>query len=242
MKTNKEHREQNVVQDSGNALIYVLIAIVLFAALSFTLSRQTDTGEAGELTDTRAELYATQLISYSAQVKSALDQMIFTRARIDELDFTDPSDAGFNGGTQKDRSNRVFHPEGGGITKGRLPEDVISQAGANPNAGWYLGRFNNVEWTNTTADDVILVAYQIDRAVCEKINEMINGNTNIPIISGILKTYLIDDSFYTATTNADLTTDPAFTPICADCHQIRSLCVQNVGQNAYAFYSVVLDQ
>ena len=237
METNKEHRNAQ----SGNALIYVLIAIALFAALSFTLSRQTDTGEAGELSDTRAELYATQLISYAAQVKSALDQMTFTGAKIDELDFIDPSDAGFNSGTQKERSNRVFHPEGGGITKGRLPEEAVHQVATSPVAGWYLGRFNNVEWTATSADDVILTAYQIDRGICEKINEKISGSTNIPVLGSDMNTVLVDDVFYTGT-NADLTTDPAGSPVCADCNQMRSLCVQNSVQTAYAFYSVVLDQ
>ena len=83
MKTNKE-------QESGNALIYVLIAIALFAALSFTLARQSDTGEAGTLSDERAELYATQIISYAAQTKSALDQMLFIGTDIDDLDFIAP--------------------------------------------------------------------------------------------------------------------------------------------------------
>jgi len=170
MKTNKEHRLKESGQESGNALVYVLIAIVLFAALSFTLSRQTDTGEAGELSDTQIELYATQLISYAAQVKSALDQMKFSGARIDDLDFRGPSDATFNTGTQKDRTNRVFHPEGGGVTKGRLPEDALdSNPHSNPAPGWYLGRFNNVEWTPSAGDDVILAAFQINEAVCAKI-------------------------------------------------------------------------
>ena len=237
METNKEHRSQ----ECGNALVYVLIAIVLFAALSFTLSRQTDTGEAGELSDTRAELYATQLISYAAQAKSAVDQMIFTGANIDDLDFIDPSDPTFNSGTQKDRSNRVFHPEGGGLVKGRLPDDALAQISSNPVAGWYIGRFNNVEWTPTTADDVILTAYQIDKAICEKINEKITGSTNIPALGSDMNTVLVDDVFYSGT-NADLTTDPTGSPVCGDCHQMRSLCVQNAGQSAYSFYTVIATQ
>ena len=78
--------------ERGNALVYVLIAIALFAALSFTLGRQTDTSEAGALSEQKAELYATQLISYAAQVRSAVDQMLFTAASdIDDLDFAAPT-------------------------------------------------------------------------------------------------------------------------------------------------------
>lgn len=237
METNKEHSSQ----ESGNALIYVLIAIVLFAALSFTLSRQTDTSEAGALSDERAELYATQIISYAAQAKSAIDQMTFSGARIPDLDFIDPSDAAFNSGTVKDRTNRVFHPEGGGLIKGRLPVDAIDQNITDPVAGWYLGRFNNVEWTKGAGDDVILIAYQISRPVCEKINYKINGSIAIPIMADSIKETMIDDSFYTGT-NLDLTTDPSGTPICADCHEMSSLCVQNQSQNAYGYYTIIADQ
>ncbi|MGB0719383.1 MAG: hypothetical protein ACPGRX_02860 [Bdellovibrionales bacterium] len=237
METNKEH----FYAQSGNALIYVLIAIVLFAALSFTLARQTDTNEAGYLSDEKAELYATQIISYAAQAKSAIDQMLFTGTDIDDLDFTDPSDAGFNSGTQLDRTYRVFHPEGGGLTKGRLPSEAVTNAITDPPAGWYVGRFNTVEWTESTAQDVILVAYQIKQAVCEKINEKITGSTAIPLMTDSIKETMIDDSFYTGT-NIDLTTDPSGSPICSPCHEVASLCVHNQAQNAYAFYTILADQ
>lgn len=246
MKTKKEHIIQNRrgnaarVNERGNALIYVLIAIVLFAALSFTLGRQTDTSEAGALSDERAELRATQLISYAAQAKSVVDQMLFAGADIDDLDFMDPSDPNFNAGTQLDRANRVFHPEGGGLVLGQLPEDTIAQVDTNPVAGWYIGRFNNVEWTESPGEDVILVALQISRPVCEKINEKINGSTVIPTIVG-LRTSLVDDSFHSST-NANLLTDPTGTPNCAACHGIASLCVINNAGNKYAFYTVVADQ
>ena len=263
MKTNKEHLLIKAIEfcalrfsrspllkssklrrgddnERGNALIYVLIAIALFAALSFTLSRQTDTGEAGQISDQKAEILATQIISYAAQAKSAVDQMIFTGARIDDLDFIDPSNVGFNTGTQKAISNRVFHPEGGGLVKGRLANEALTDNIADPPAGWYIGRFNNIEWTGAN-DDVILTAYQIDRTICEKINESITGSSTIPTMLDSIRETLIDDSFYTGT-NVDLTTDPLVVSICPDCHEMGSLCVENQAQNAYAFYTVIADQ
>lgn len=247
MKTNKE-------QESGNALIYVLIAIALFAALSFTLARQTDSSEAGTLSDERAELYATQIISYAAQTKSALDQMLFIGTDIDDLDFIDPSDAGFNAGTQRARSNRVFHPEGGGLILGRIPPDAVDQNITTPVAGWYLGSFNNIEWTALAAgntagpggaespfEDVILVAYQLKESVCSKINEKVNGSSTIPVMGDSIKESMIDASFY-AGTNVELTTDPTGAPICVDCHEIASLCVRNQAGDAYGFYTVIADQ
>jgi len=166
--------------------------------------------------------------------------MIFSGARINDLDFIDPSDASFNIGTQKARTNRVFHPEGGGLIKGRLPADAIAQSTTDPTAGWDLGRVNNVEWTASAGEDVILIAYQISRSVCEKINEKINGLAIIPTLGDSIKETLIDDAFYTGT-NVDLTTD-AGTPICVECHEIASLCVENQSQNTYGFYTIIADQ
>lgn len=221
--------------ERGNALIYVLIAIALFGALSFTLSRQTDTSEAGGLSDEIAELRATQLISYSAQVKSAIDQMLFTGASsIDELDFTVPTDASFDSGTL---IHKVYHPQGGGITPGTLPEDAVAQVITDPVAGWYMGRFNSIEWTASASSEVLLTAFQIDEKVCGLVNEKITGSTTIPSATVALRNLLIEDSLHGGT-NQDITTKTS--PNCADCDELGSLCVEEGG--LYAFYTVIADQ
>lgn len=221
--------------ERGNALIYVLIAIALFAALSFTLSRQTDTSEAGTLSREKAELYATQLITYSAQAKSALDQMLFTAAtHIDDLNFTAPTDAGFDTGVP---IHKIYHPKGGGLLPGKLPVEAIAQVTNDPEPGWYIGRFNNVEWTASANQDVILLAYQIDPTVCGLINEKINGSSAIPTLTTPIRNVMIDDALHGGT-NVDLTTDGG--DICPDCANIGALCVQEGG--IYAFYTLLADQ
>ncbi|MCB1563256.1 MAG: hypothetical protein KDJ75_06750 [Alphaproteobacteria bacterium] len=223
-------------KESGNALIYVLIAIVLFAALSFTLSRQTDTGEAGGLPDEKAELYATQIIAYAAQAKSVVDQMLLSGSKIDQLDFSLPGTIAFN---TAPHIHKVYHPEGGGLIPGRLPEQAVTQTTTDPEAGWYMGRFNNVEWTASGNNDVILVAYQIAQAVCAKINEDITGSTSIPVMTDSIKNTMIDESLHTGT-NTELTTDAP--DICPACDKAASLCVQNQAQTAYGFYTILADQ
>lgn len=236
MKTNHE-RFINSPGERGNALIYVLIAIALFAALSFTLGRQTDTDEAGALSNEKAELYATQLISYATQAKSAVDQMIFTGSQINDLIFMLPTDANFN---TAPHIHKVYHPEGGGLNPGRIPDEAVDQNTTDPVAGWYMGRFNNVEWTASAGMDVFLVAYQINQRVCELINEKINGSIAIPTMADSIRETMIDDALYTGT-NVDLTTDTAG-DICEDCHNVSSLCVENQAGNAYGFYTILADQ
>ena len=222
-------------KEHGNALIYVLIAIALFAALSFTLGRQSDTSEVGSLDDERAQLYASQLISYATQTKSAVDQMLFTSASdIDDLDFMAPTDANFETAPV---IHKVYHPQGGGLIPGKLPAQVVAQVTNDPEPGWYLGRFNNIEWTATGSNDVILVAYQITEQACGLINEKINGSTAIPTMTGSIRNTMIDDALHGGT-NVELTTDGG--DICSACENIGSLCVQEGG--IYGFYTVIADQ
>ncbi|MCC7305850.1 MAG: hypothetical protein IT558_06280 [Alphaproteobacteria bacterium] len=236
MGMRKNHKKNH---QRGNAMIYVLIAIALFAALSMTLGRQTDTGEAGDLSDSKAEMYAAQLIAYAAQAKSSVDQMLFSNAKIDELDFKLPGQAGFN---TAPNTNKVYHPDGGGLNPGKLPAEAVKQNIGDPVAGWYMGRFNNVEWTKSSGTDVILVAFQIHKKICENINKKITGSTAIPKMSDTIREVLIDDAIYVGATNTDFLTDPAGTPACADCHNRASLCVEDSNSQTYAFYTVIADR
>lgn len=233
--------------ERGNALVYVLIAIALFAALSFTLMRNTDSGEAGALPAERAELYASQLISYAVQAKSVYDQMEFQGARIDQIDFVTPADTtNFNAGSN---IRKIFHPEGGGLNVGTLTKDAASTSGitpaSDPAPGWYMGRFNNIEWTPSAGTDIILTAYGIDPVICGLINQKINGSTEIPTITAPLKEVFVQQQIpfgtgtqnnYSSGSNRDLTTTGA-TPICAACDEKAALCVQQGG--IYAFYNII---
>jgi hypothetical protein len=236
MKTNHEQNINFLVgkiperrSQKGNALIYVLIAIALFAALGFTMMRQTDSSEMSALDDDRAELLATQLISYSAQAKSAADQMLFQGARIDNLDFILPGEGGYD---TPPNINKVYHPDGGGLINSSLAEDSINQIAATPLAGWYMGRFNNIEWTRSTDSDVILTAHNIRPELCRILNEKITGSTDIPALTGDIEDYLID-----TTTNTDLTM-----AVCPGCGDNFSLCVSNSGVTTYSFYTIIADQ
>ncbi|MGH1375155.1 MAG: hypothetical protein ACRBCK_02300 [Alphaproteobacteria bacterium] len=214
------------LSQNGNALIYVLIAIVLFAALGFTLTRQVQNTGTREIDRAEIDLYALQLITYSAQATSSIEQMRFSGSDADDLIFVQPAESGYSSAPH---IHKVFHPQGGGLNPQTLPADTVLQVAATPPAGWYLGRFNNVEWTPTNAQDVILSAYQISRPLCETINQRITGNTSIPALSGSMSTFLVDSG-----TNSDLNIAN-----CAACEGYVSLCVSNDVQTSYSFYTII---
>ena len=231
METNQEHLRDNSESrknERGNVLIYVLIAIALFAALSFTLGRQTDTGEAGTISDDKLTLYATQMIDYAAQVKSVIDQMEFQGIRYDDMDFTLSTDADFENQTTTRNIYKVYHPAGGGLIDKPIPEDVLQAVSSG--AKWHLGRFNNVEWTPTTDQEIILTAHQISEPLCKKLNTIITGSDAIPQLSGNIGTFFVDTS-----TNEDLENSD-----CNACIDKLSLCVENGTGDAYSFYNIIV--
>lgn len=221
---NKNHK------DAGNALVYVLIAIALFASLTFFLGRQTDSNEAHNLTDERARLFASQLISYAATVRSAIEQMEFSGVQLGDLDYSTPGTVGFTGGVENYK--KVYHPEGGGMIPKALPDNVISESTTDPPANWYLGSFNNVEWTNSTAQDIMLSAFQISRAACEQLNDIIVGDTTIPVVPNPIEGFFVDAGLHSQA-NTDLEISD-----CAACEGHLSLCVSNAAETIFVYYNV----
>ncbi len=213
-------------------MIYVLIAVALFAALSFVLSRQTDSSESGTLAEEKIELQSTQIIQTASHIQQAVNRMAYTGSEIDDLVFTIPDD-GLAYATPP-HIHKVFHPEGGALTLPQLPTEAVNQVNTDPAPGWYMGSFNNVEWTQTTGTDVILVAHQIDQTICARINEKLTGSAVIPTLTVDINKILIDATLHTNAPNNDL--DIAE---CAACDGRPTLCVSNAAGTMWSYYSVI---
>ena len=223
------NKNQYTKSEQGNALIYVLIAIVLFAALGFTLARHTSNSDISELEEAHADIHALEIISYASQAKSIVDQMIFSGSNLNNINLTLPSEAGFSTAPYV---HKVYHPQGGGLTPANLPANAINEISSPPAAGWHMGQVNSVGWTGSTATDVILTAHQITKLTCEALNKKITGSKTIPALTGNLDDYLVDSATDLELTNV----------VCAACEGYMSLCVSNAGVTTYSFYNVLADR
>ncbi len=204
-------------------MIYVLIALALFGALTLTLSSQNEQADGQDLSDEQAEFYASELIEYVASTKNIIDQMIATGTDIDELDFINPASAGFD---TPPHIHKLYHPQGGGLNY----KFEFSQAlQVNGNSGWYLGDHIDTEWTPSTLNDVVISAVDIPISICENINKKITGTSDIPeLTTGSLYAYAISAA-------------PVYfeTSDCAECVGMPSLCVQDNGVETYGFYNII---
>ncbi|MDB5490766.1 MAG: hypothetical protein JWO78_615 [Micavibrio sp.] len=230
-------RTSHTAKQRGNATIYVLIVVALFAALSFVLSRQNDSSEGGHITNERADIIAGDIIAYPSQVKQALDMMIMSGTSPSDFNFTQSGQIGF---TSAPSINKVFHPDGGGLTLAQIPAGAIAQSSTNPKAGWYLSEFSNVGWSESSDNDVILVAYQLSKDICQRINLRMTGSRDIPVLNNTIPNLLIAKESPPGVpvhsgSNVDFDASA-----CSACNR-PAQCVSETGPR-YGFYSVVISR
>ncbi len=169
--------------EAGNIIFLILIAVALFGALTFTLTKSIQSGGSTELDEARIKQYASEILSYASDADSVITQMGFNGSDISEVDPILPSDVNFEAGSD---IHKLFHIDGGGLNykAAKEPPFLMVSPAPTTQSAWVVSNDTNVEWTSTTADDIILTAFGIEEAVCAKINKIITGSTTIPSLVG----------------------------------------------------------
>ncbi len=108
---------------SGNVLFLILIAVVLFASLSYAVSN-TNTNSAGNVSAEKAELASSQIVQYSAMLQNAILRIKTLNNCTDfQISFwhnsngdgsEDGGDDFYNNKSPNDHSCHVFDKNGGG--------------------------------------------------------------------------------------------------------------------------------
>lgn len=224
----RESRHRRISQ-SGNAMIYILIALGLIGLLTATMMRQDSTAS-DDLSQEQAEFQAAQILEYTAAAQNVINQMVVLGTNPNDIDFVLPSNASFN---TAPHYNKFFHPQGGGLIyqDATLPPFVSNAT--TPPAGWHFTKRTNVEWTPSATADLIMTARSIDPTVCRVLNKKITGS----------------DAIVTVDVTADLTRILTIqgaamhltTATCPNCEGHAQLCVQSGALNP-DFYTVILGQ
>ena len=174
MKLEQEIKPDRI-SESGNVLFLILIAVALFAALSYAVTQSTRSGS-GESNSETSLINSAQLTQYPSGVRTALVRMIIGGTQADELLFNQPSDFGVGINTDDERSRSVFHPQGGGAVFADAPVEVMS---TGTQGAWiFTGDYaiQNIGTTTngvSTGNDVIAFLPNISGQVCRKINDQI---------------------------------------------------------------------
>ena len=205
----------------GNAFLYILIAIALFAGLVFVLSRGQDGGEQTKFAAASVQARAQRLLAYVDSVSQAWLQMKNMGTDLDEISLVLPTAGTFNNAPT---IHKLFHPDGGGVQY-RDMNDADSRASSATPVGWKFTLIN-ADYTDSSRTDLFMSYLNVKQELCAKINEITRNDSTIPTA-----TFDANDVFVAAST--DLTT-----ATCAECATHTSICVQD-STTRYVFVNLL---
>jgi len=175
--------------EKGNVLFLILIAVALFAALSYAVTQSTRSG-GGDASKETNLVNAAGITQYPSSVKTAITRMIVSNS-------TDPNDLLFDKpatfaslSTALLQSQGVFHPSGGGATYNDAPASVMQTNAAGP---WVFNGRNQILNIGTSAAgaatalnaDIIAFLPNVKRAVCDSIHGRLGLSLTYVTLTGI---------------------------------------------------------
>ena len=229
----------------GNVLFLILIAVALFAALSYAVTQSSRSGgDAGRETNI---LNSAQLTQYPNQVRTAIVRMVIDGRSVTSLEFNDPSS--FN-----TVADSVFHPEAGGAVYQRAPADMMADGAEGV---WVYNMEFEVPEIGTSdgatsfgGNDVIAFLPGVTLDVCQRLNLEAAITTTlspaVPVLADLNGAaagdydFPMDDS-YTAPSARGVTLDNAGNDLTG--HPFG--CFQNGGtapDNEYVYYHVLYER
>lgn len=178
--------------ERGNALFIILIAVALFAALSYAVS-QFQRGGGTDASRETTMVNASQIIQYPVSLKSSIMRMmVINHIDSDQLLFDAPPFLGLN--TAFLQGHGVFYPNntsggGGGavyakaiagvMVSGVLGEWVFNGENQIKNIGTSSGT------TTTSNADIIAFLPGVTLATCQAIHQKLGISMSIPSVTGI---------------------------------------------------------
>ena len=178
--------------NSGNILFVILIAVALFAALTFAISHSTNVSQNSTVRET-STINGSVLTQYVASIRSTILRMRNDGRTIFELQFNAPADFG----SLTSQSFGVFHPSGGTVIYQTAPSDLRDIQGDNPTGQWiftYNFEVSNVGTSvagNLNGNDLIAFQVGIKEEVCSQINQRL-GLPTLPIPTITNQSYASD--------------------------------------------------
>ena len=221
--------------ESGSAIVYVFVGIILFAALMFTFSRVSQNASSNMGTQ-KASIIANEMVGYARDVEKSVNALLLKGCSESELSFENSSESGYiNASAPADKTCHVFNPAGGHITYQYPPigAETIIVAAAQP--GYHNYAFNGnmkIQGIGTTLPELILWTLT-NKEVCDKINALINQTTADESFADGVISAKFTGSF--ATAGPETIGDDAYAP------ELSTGCFRRPAYaNQYIFYKVLI--
>lgn len=183
--------------EHGNALFLILIAVALFAALSYAV---TSSGRgSGSISSEQRMISAAQVTQFGASIRTTVIRMVLTGSAPASIGFDTTSPVGVN---------EVFAKEGGGAIYQATPANIGANGVAtmwefadlsSPTDGYYVADVGTN--TDVTGREAIAYIKDITETLCLQINKGLGlpdviGNSNEINFSSPVNSYSPGDSVF----------------------------------------------
>ncbi len=172
--------------ESGNVFLIIMLGIILFAALSFTVSRGMRSGNTSAMSAQQAELKASTILTSAQKVQRAVDRL--RRKGISESDISfDQTIVATVYDHGQPATNAVFDPTGGALNWQTPPEDANDGSdylytGSTCIAGIGTGA-SGCDSDAASNEELLMALPNVNDSVCTAINDRLNI-TGIPADTG----------------------------------------------------------
>ena len=227
---------------SGVAILYILIAITLFAALGYVFMQSMSSTNPSQLTEEEARVYAQDVLSYANRLNRGV-QRAMSKGTCSENDisfYLDSNDSlsAYEHTPEVDDTCKVFSESGGTITWLPAPPSV------NDGSEWIFTGDNRIAELESdapgTGNDLTAFLPNLDREVCIQINELlrITNPNNLPPVENDNVVYAefigsFNTSTYLQTSGDELNGQ---TEGCFEANQIDSVNADGT----FHFYTVLI--
>jgi len=175
------------MEERGNAIVMILIAVALFAALGVAFSNTSRTSSSF-ISDEEAKTYATQIIAYGNEVKSAVKRLQLRGCSDTEISFANNVEPGYaNGNAPPDNSCHVFDMAGGGLQWISIPTNMLESDHDTYDAYGHSFIANTIQvsgiGTTCTTGDCTELVFQVPHIkpeICAQLNARIINDANVP--------------------------------------------------------------
>ena len=239
--------------EKGNVLFLILIAVALFAALSYVVTQSTRSG-GGSTEREKNILSSAQMTQYPTALRTSIIRQVLAGVAIENVRFDAPGSAGF---TTVSVAQLVFHPQGGGATFQQAPADL--SAGGNLPISWTYNaevEVPGIGLDGAGGNDVIAFLPGVSNGICRQVNEELgidveNAGPACTLAAGTIAPNLtnIDDDVDTLMTETDTYTFPGTAAVVLSpdgCTTIFSRqasgCFFDATGTRNVFYSVLLER
>lgn len=192
----------------GNVLFLVLIAVALFAALSYAVTQSSRSG--GGTSNETAALAASQITQYLNGVRTAATRLVLNGVDPKELQFNDP---GTFTGAAFNETKAIFSVNGGGAVYQAIPfkffDGQTTDQVVKYSAAYYIPQVGSTNASNGTGNEIMGFVDDLTQSVCMAINKQLYNDSAVPVltaaltISGVASNVLfVTSSAYTFPTSA----------------------------------------